>query len=974
MKPWPLSVLVAALAVCAGVAAEDSISLSGSWQFSLDRQDAGKTQRWFVRELAGKIKLPGSLQEQGFGDDVTAETGWTGDIIDRSWFTAPEYAAYRQAGNVKVPFWLQPAKTWTGPAWYQRSIEIPEAWRQRRVVLSLERPHWETTVWVDDQLIGSCNSLSTPHDYELPATLAPGRHRLTVRVDNRLAVEVGVNSHSVTDHTQGNWNGVAGAIVLRSTPRVWVESLAVYPRVAAKSARVKGLIGNVTGQAGSGRVVLEARDSAGVALPSARAAVEVSWTAAGGQFEAECALGAEARLWDEFHPVLYTVEAVLDGAGSPVRTVFGLREPGVLGTQITVNGRPVFLRGALECAIHPLHGYPPADKGSWARIMQAARAHGLNHLRFHSWCPPEAAFQAADEAGMYLYVECASWANQGSTVGDGRPLDRWLYDEAGRILKAYGNHPSFLMMSYGNEPAGKNQKRWLGDFVKHWKALDSRRLYTSAAGWPLIPENDFHVAPDPRIQAWGEGLRSRINARPPETVTDYREFIRKAGAPVISHEIGQWCAYPNFDEIRKYTGSLKARNFEIFRDRLEARGMGDLGPAFLLASGKLQTLCYKEDIESALRTPGMGGFELLGLQDFSGQGTALVGVLDAFWESKGYVRPQEFRAFCSETVPLARLKKRVFQNGETFAAQVDVAHFGPADLASPRFLWTLDDTAAGRFGGGFSASGALTNAALVPSGGLTALGEIRLPLAGFTEARKLRLMCFLEEYAGRGGARFASKVPGSITVARCANTWDVWVYPAGPAAAAPASVRVVEQLDAPALAALKQGGKVMLLSPPARIKGDALGRVEIGFSSIFWNTAWTRRQAPHTLGILCEPRHPALAGFPTESHSNWQWWELVSRSHPFILNDAPKPFRPLVSAIDDWVTARKLGLVFEARVGGGALLACGIDLATDLETRPAARQLRASLFRYMESAAFHPAAELEPALVQSLVMPATPSP
>ncbi len=334
---------------------------------------------------------------------------------------------------------------------------------------------------------------------------------------------------------------------------------------------------------------------------------------------------------------------------------FGMREFKTKGTQFTINGRPLFLRGTLECAIFPKTGYPPTDTASWMRIYRIARAHGLNHLRFHSWCPPEAAFIAADHAGFYLHVECSSWANSGtsgSTIGDGKPLDQYLYDESNRMIRAYGNHPSFCMMLYGNEPAGINQAKWLADFVTYWKNKDPRRLYSSGAGWPLLPETDFNSTPDPRIQGWGEGLNSIINAQPPKTDYDWTEKLVGSNKPTVSHEIGQWCVYPDFKEIEQYTGVLKARNFEIFQESLRQHGMEKLADSFLLASGKLQTLCYKADIEAALRTPGFAGFQLLDLHDFPGQGTALVGVLNPFWGCKGYVTPQEYSRFCNTTVPL----------------------------------------------------------------------------------------------------------------------------------------------------------------------------------------------------------------------------------------------------------------------------------------------------------------------------------
>ncbi len=188
------------------------------------------------------------------------------------------------------------------------------------------------------------------------------------------------------------------------------------------------------------------------------------------------------------------------------------------------------------------------------------------------------------------------------------------------------------------------------------------------AGWPIIPENDYNVTSEPRIQHWGEGLKSIINAEPPQTMFDFRDFISKYEVPTVSHEIGQWCVYPDFKEIEKYTGVLKPTNFEIFRETLAENGMEDQAEDFLMASGKLQVLCYKADIEAALRTPGFGGFELLQLHDFPGQGTALVGILNPFFESKGYVTPEEFRMFCNETVPLARIKKLIWKGGETFEA------------------------------------------------------------------------------------------------------------------------------------------------------------------------------------------------------------------------------------------------------------------------------------------------------------------
>ncbi|MGE5124747.1 MAG: glycoside hydrolase, partial [Betaproteobacteria bacterium] len=828
----------------------DRLPLDGVWRFELDRRDEGLVAGWGeARRLGGTIRLPGVLQAQGHGDEVTVDTPWTGQIVDRSFFTSPRYAPYRQPGHVKVPFWLQPDRYYVGPAWYQRDVVIRPEWAGRRVLLHLERPHWQTVVWLDGRVRGTCDSLSTPHRIELGRALPPGAHTLTIRVDNRLVVDVGLNSHSVSDHTQGNWNGIVGTLELQASGPVWIEDLQVYPQLAERALRVRGQIGNLTGSTGTGRVRIVAEPfDVGPAGGVATALAEASWDARGGGFEATLPLGPSARAWDEFSPALYRVGATLEGeSGRDTRTVVaGLREIATRGTQFTVNGRRAFLRGTLECAIFPKTGHPPTDVASWKRVVGVAKAHGLNAIRFHSWCPPEAAFSAADELGFYYQVEVASWANGSTRLGVGLPIDDWLQRETERILKAYGNHPSFLLLAYGNEPAG-NDREFLGGWVERFRQLDPRRLYTSASGWPQLPENQFHVTPDPRIQAWGAGLASRVNARPPETRTDYRDYVRARTVPVVGHEVGQWCAFPNLAARGKYTGYLKAKNLEVFADTLEAHGMADQAAAFLAASGRLQTLLYKEEIESALRTPGMGGFELLDLHDFPGQGTAPVGVLDAFWDSKGYVSADEYRRFCGPTVPLARLDRRVFTVVDTLRADVEIAHFGAAPLVHARPVWRLVD-AAGRpvARGGWAARD-------VPVDNAVTLGRVELRLGRLRAPARYRLV------VGLAGTPVE-------------NDWDVWLYPSRADAAAPAGVRVAHDLDATAEGELRGGGRLVLMVAPDRVRGDELGKVELGFSSIFWNTAWTGRQAPHTLGILCDPAHPALAAFPTEGHSNWQWW------------------------------------------------------------------------------------------------------
>jgi beta-galactosidase len=901
-----------------------SLSLAGQWRFALDRAGQGLAEAWYSRSLAGRILLPGALQSQGFGDDISATTEWTGALHDPLWAQRAEYRAYARPGHVATPFQLQPDKHYVGAAWYQRTIDIPAAWRGRRVALMLERPHWETRVWLDGTAFGSNNSLGTPHVYELGIP-APGTHTLTIRIDNRLVVDVGSNAHSVTDYTQGNWNGIVGEIALNSTSAVFLDDVQVFPNVTNHSAKVRVQIGNASGRAGAGHLVLNDRD------------VPVSWDEKGGAAEVELALGDQARTWDEFSPALTRLALHLTGDEADDRreVVFGLREIAVEGTQFALNGHKIYLRGTHEGCTFPLTGYPPTDVESWRRIIRIAQAHGLNHMRFHSWCPPEAAFVAADELGFYLQPECSIWARDGTRIDPGNATEAWLYKESSRMLRAYGNHPSFLLLTHGNEPEGhwvESLTRW----VAHMRETDPRRLYGAASGAPLRHE----LGPVEGTQFYVIGRIGQNQVRGPKgwDGRDYRNVIDATNVPIITHELGQHSAYPDLTDTAKYAGVLKPRNYRIFRDSLEQHGMADQLRDFIAASGRLQVLGYKEDIEACLRTPGHAGFQLLDLHDYPGQGVAPIGILDVFWDPKGYATEQEFRRFCNKTVPLARLSSRTPTTAETLSVEIDVAHFGAEPLADAVAYWKVVGQS-----GASVASGELP-AQRVAIGPGQKLGSIEIPLGQFSAPASYRLV------VGLKGTTFE-------------NDWGFWVYPERVSTTPASDVVVSRALDARTLEVLGAGGRVLLMPPSDQLSWQS---PPVSFVPVFWN----RQLFPkwdHSIGILCDPHHPALAAFPTAFHSDWQWASLLQPQIRAVnLNDLPHALRPIVQAIDDWNRNDKLGLVFEARVGRGKLLMSAFDLASEADARPAKRQLLASLLAYMAGEQFQPKVAVSPSQLQAL--------
>lgn len=942
----PFAFALGILAISSPAHSDDmthELDLSGTWAFQIDEADSGLEEKWFSKALPETVELPGSMPEQKKGRRVDSETEFTGSIWKNyeggeTWKDDENYKPFLKKDEFRFPFWLVSEYHYTGPAWYQRTFEVPENWSQSEIQLLLERPHWETQVWLNEKPLGMQNALGVPHRYQLTSALKSGKNTLTIRIDNRLKdIDVGRDAHSISDNTQSNWNGIVGDIKLVRFPSVSVSNVAIFPDLEKKSVELRVSISNTTGQTQVGTLNLSA-----VALGQEGHQIEAQKV----DFQADTEtttvichypLGDEMWTWDEFNPNLYDLKVSLkseqhqniwDGQ-------FGMREIRKNNQSLEINGRPLYLRGTLECAIFPKTGYPPTEKEPWERIITIAKAHGLNHIRFHSWCPPKAAFEVADRMGFYYQVEASSWA---SDLGSGKAIDDWIYQESDRMIEEYGNHPSFCLMPYGNEPHGPKHVEYLIDFVKHYKAKDSRRIYTTGAGWPVIPENDFHnIYHHVRIQGWNSNLNSIINSQPPRTNYDWSGALKTFTSPVVSHEIGQWCVYPNFKEIPKYDGVLKATNFEIFKDSLASKGLLPLADQYVQASGKLQALCYKADIEAALRTVGFGGFQLLDLRDFPGQGSALVGVLDPFWDEKGYISAEEFSQFCNETVPLARFAKRSFTSDENIECSVEVAHYGETEFESIAPQWQIVDTL-----GKVVREGSLPTTKITWGNGQN-LGNISESLP-VTKAQQFELRVMVGDYV---------------------NTWDFWVYPAQLPESAD-DILVVRELGKEAQAVLEKGGKVLLTVEKGSIGEDQGGSVGVGFSSIFWNTAWTNGQLPHTLGILCDPAHSALADFPTEFHSNWQWWDAMSNSNAISLESLDNTPEPIVRIIDDWVTNRNLAMLFEVRVGQGSLFVSGVDLVSNLEKRPEARQMLFSIRNYMSSDSFVPATETSLGSLRSL--------
>ncbi|HEX3186122.1 MAG TPA: discoidin domain-containing protein [Pyrinomonadaceae bacterium] len=953
--------LLAPAPVCSGRAT----SLDGFWRFALDPTDSGEKQQWFNARLPYPIKLPGILQSQFNGLPITLnglpiakDTPWVLSLYDRFWYLRDEYKDYVDAGKVKIPFLSQPARHYLGVAWYQRDFETYQFQNARRFVLTLERPHWETTVWVDGKKIGSDRSLVAPHVYEL-GMLTAGRHQLTIRVDNRMIMPYRPDAHSVSDSVGASWNGIVGRIDLNDTNRVWIDNAQVFPNLATKSMLIKVRIGNQTGLSGSGTLT--------AIWPDINVA-PVTWDERGGSVEFEVPLRLEQETWDEFNPKLHPLRLWLRGTG--VEEYYdlqvGLRQLKAVGKEFQLNGRPIYFRGTVNSGDFPQTGYPPTDVASWKKIFETCKKWGLNHMRFHSWTPPEAAFEAADQIGFYLQVEPGMW----NEISLGSPMEKMLYDETDRLIKFYGNHPSFMLLSASNEPKGKWHDS-LSQWVRQYHAIDPRRLYTTGTGHtereiPNLTEGTEYLVvhriaskPLRRESGWFGG--------------DYSEALTDIGLPVIAHEVGQWAAYPDLEVGKKFKGYLQPFNYDIFRDSLKAHGLLERNKDFVFHSGNFQLNAYKEEIEANLRTPGLSGYQMLDLHDYLGQGTSFVGMLDAFWDPKPYVSPDDFRKFSNFTVPLARMR-RIFTLAETLDVELQLAHYGPEPIEKGVAVWKILGTS---FKGEFAAG-------TIPIGKNFPLGRITLDLFKFGGVAEFKLQVTVApESLFNPVTRTIIVGPKAVRgVTYFENEWKFWVYPAGdPEEYALREVAPGTDLDPcprsrdpqvlvttswdeaePVLAA---GGRVLLVARDLDWTSPPLDMIPI-FGNRQLSPAWGRMLGLWIKRQLGDSKSNMLNGFPTGSDFDWQWAQIISNVRAVNMDRLPEELEPVVWAIDDWNRNYKLGVLFEAAVGDGKLLVSAFDVASAANNNPVARQLRYALLKYARSDCFQPYVYVAPEQMRSL--------
>lgn len=904
----------------------NTIDLSGIWQLFLDENMKLKITDICYNDT---IPLPSTTSFSKKG--VKNEKRETGFLTDE----------YKFEGN----------------AWYKKSINL-QGFNDTRAVLFLERTRI-TTVYINKKQVGTEDSFVAPHIFDVTDYLTEGENTIEICVSNKGYKTSG--GHMTSKDTQSNWNGITGEISLRIYGESYILNSFVEGDTKNKIFKISA---DVMGKAnGFAKIHIAPLNDDKITFDVAE------FPFSNGKLTAEYH-APDAKLWSEFEPNTYQLFVEING--DVYDTITGLRDFKADGNKFSINGKKTFLRGKHDGLIFPKTGYAPTTVDEWLKVLSISKSYGFNHYRFHTCCPPDAAFTAADMLGIYMEPQLPFWGTitvEGEEKHDAVQQE-FLINEGFLMMKEFGNHPSFCMMSMGNELWGNKDR--INEIIGGYKKIDKRHLYTQGSNnfqwFPNVIENDdffvgVRLSNDRLIRgsyAMCDAPLGHIQTDRPSTRHHYDDLVipnKKASStevsadgtvqiqfgttmktvkaseadadfipqvPIVTHEIGQFETFPDFNEIPKYTGPLKARNFEVFRERLQEKGIAHLSDKFFRASGKLAASCYKEELEAVFRSKTLAGFQLLDLQDFTGQGTALVGILNAFMENKGNITREEWLNFCNDIVILAKFDSYTYQSGDKFDADIEIVNYSNTSLDNAKIIATLK-------------------------------------IDGYDEnTQKFDVLSNSDNYINVGS--FSVKLPtftapakGIFTISientPIKNTYTLWLYPKTESVDI-SGAYIFESVNKEAEELLSQGKTLLIIPQLKKVTNSIKGF----YCADFWcypmfrsiSEMMGKPNPVGTMGLLIDDKHPSLSQFPTEYYSTHQWWEIVENSVSEILDDNHTDKHIIVQTIDNFERNHVLGLLYEYSHKNGKVVVLNADLSK-ISLTPEGRQFIKSVVDYCKN-------------------------
>ncbi|MCH5241314.1 MAG: beta-glycosidase [Muribaculaceae bacterium] len=827
--------------------------------------------------------------------------------------------------------------SYIGSANYSRKIEIPENWKGKDIYLFIERTK-PSTIKIDGKVAGYNSRISSPQKYKLTEYLKPGKHLLEIEVNNADSIPpiVARSSNAVSEATQTNWNGILGQFLLEARNHFSIDKILIDDHNIPEKFSVAidfserapsnlTLIAKIDGVPALSQNIKTGSASMNIEIPAHK---DLLWSA------------INPHKTDLVFEIKDNNGKILD----EYKVTTGFRNFSTTEDYFTINGNPIFLRGTVNSAVFPLTAHTPLDLQSWIDYFSILKEYGINHVRFHSWTPPDAAFQAADQIGIYILTELPIW---GELDRDLKFHNKFLNEELIGIMEAYSHHPSFVLFSTGNELWGDISL--MSEYKNAAKFLNPRILSTHGSNIYLgmngqISDEDFivtsKIGDDVNKSVRGSvsfadsSSGGHFNSTYPNSNFNFAEATKSVTVPIISHEVGQYQSYPDFNEIEKYSGHLKADNLKEFKNRAIEAGTYRKSQQFKEASGKWASKLYKAELELAQRSPGIGGIELMGLEDYPGQGTAIIGILNPFMESKGFITPRDWRKSSDDVALLAEFPKFTFFEDEFVEIPVLSVNFSDNPEAITNVNWSTD----------FS-TGTINT---LPGNGVIENEAILLKMPKVNEPKKMSL---------------SLKAKGNIS-----NDYDFWVFPKKTPKVK--NVTITDNLTE-ALILLDQGERVILCPDSVT---DANATLDPLFTNDFWNYRMYRSicdemnltPSPGTLGLFIKSDHPALAKFPSDEHTDWHWYSIITNSRPLIYDRLPKDFDPIIEVIDNVERNFRLSLLLECNMGKGKLIILSAD-KDEISKYPEGKWLLQSIKEYAASKDFKPNITLTPDQLVNLV-------
>lgn len=946
------------------------ILLNGKWHVVLED---GTT---------GQMDLPGTLDENGIGHRDVGANQWHPDAVLGN-------AAGEIDKDAPIATRFTRRHTYEGEARISRKITVPDYGTDRLFVLAERARALRLLVDGEACAVFRQGTLSTPYIFELTGA-APGEHEFTFLSDNSypgMPKAAICYSSAATDETQTNWNGILGECSMYTRPQNFIDSLRVYPRAVKKEEKNKagGYVLDVCVELAPGakkvykdaKIILQSEALAAGELEDTQTLTEIISYSGEGLAEAgtdkeenpktmeiwfrDLPLRENVKLWDEDEGNLYEMAVTLDngmsaedkgGSTAECRTRFGIRSFGDNGSgRLALNGRAIFLRGEANCAEYPETGHPPMTIPEWKEMLLKYRSYGINFVRFHSHCEPEAAFAAADELGMLLQPELSHWDPK-DAFGTEESY-RYYRAELVDLLKTYANHPSFVMLTLGNELQAQDEGRErMRELVRTAKRMDPTRLYANGSNAfygeeGCDPESDFYTSQsckDVVIRGTFSGMRGYLNENYPSADRTYDEAmaeIRKEyQKPVFSFEVGQFEVLPDFEELESFHGISDPVNLKLIKKRVEERGLLPTWEKYVEATGELSRLAYREEIEAAMRTRELSGISLLGLQDFPGQGTALVGMMNSHLEPKPYdfARPERFREFFQECRILVKLPHYTYEAGERLIAEVEAANFGKRNIEGV-FCWTLAGKKSVSENGNCEpaeikskntviATGEDTEITICRPGSYTEVGSLDIPLDFVEKNTALTL---------------------KVRIGDSISAYPIWVY-RKTTPVCPENVYETRAFDVKTKEILQNGGRVYL-SPDAD-KESLPNSIKTQFTTDFWSVG-TFADQEGGMGQLIDTEHPIFKEFPTDFHTDWQWWIMATKRAVIL----PHPMKTIITEMDSYAFLRPMAQMIEFRCLKGKVLLSTMELHKS-QQYPEVRALQASIYTYLSGENFEPAEEI----------------